>query len=95
MDEPNEEENILYEFGYFEFDTIILCMVCVFSKELMFWQVFGDDRSFEFAEKGIDEHVFFLLSENASKVLWLCTFSSESFVKKVQFRAFLMGWYRL
>jgi hypothetical protein len=51
----------------------------------MFGQVFGDDGSFEFAEKGIDEHVFFLLSENASKVLWLCTFSSESFVKKVQF----------
>ena len=85
MDEPDEEENILNEFGYFEFDAIILCIFGILSQELMFGQVFGDDGSFEFAEKGIDEHVFFLLSENASKVLWLCTFSSESFVKKVQF----------
>jgi hypothetical protein len=95
MNKPNEEENILDEFGYFEFDTITICIVCVLSKELMFGEISGDDGSFEFAQKGIDEHVFFLFSEHASKILWLCTFSSNSFVKIIHLQAFLIDGYRL
>jgi hypothetical protein len=46
MNKPNEEENILDEFGYFEFDTIILYIICVLSKKLIFREISGDDGSF-------------------------------------------------
>ncbi len=86
MNKPNEEENILDEFGYFEFDTIILYIICVLSKKLIFREISGDDGSFQFAQKGIDEHVFFcslsMLVKYYGFALFRLSLSSKKFISE-------------
>ena len=83
MYKPDKQKNVLYEFGYFKLHTFILCTIDTFIEQFMFGWISRDNCCLKFTQKGVDKHVFFLLTKNVCKVLSFCAFLSEFFVEKI------------